>query len=188
MQVDDERLQSTLARDVDGTFERLVLSYQDRLYRFGLRLTGNSQDAEEIAQDAFVRGYHALVQYSPDRIQSLSLQAWLYQIALNVFRNRVRRRRVRQVALNGDVPVEDRRKLPEHIAEDAEREHELAALITTLPERHRTAVILRHIEGLSYSEVADILDQPVGTVKANVHRGLQTLRTTLTDKRSEVTL
>jgi RNA polymerase sigma-70 factor (ECF subfamily) len=186
--VEDAPLQRQLATDLDGAFEQVVLTFQDRLYRFALRLTGNRQDAEEIAQDAFVRAYHALGQYSADRIRSLGLQAWLYQITLNVFRNRVRRRRVQQVPLDGHLPERQEPELPEQVAEDREQRRAVAALLSTLPERYRAAVVLRHIEGLSYVEMADVLDQPAGTIKANVHRGLETLRKTLTEEKSEVKL
>jgi RNA polymerase sigma-70 factor (ECF subfamily) len=74
------------------------------------------------------------------------------------------------------------------VAEDREQRRAVAALLSTLPERYRAAVVLRHIEGLSYVEMADVLDQPAGTIKANVHRGLETLRKTLTEEKSEVKL
>ena len=80
-------LTEALACDVDRQFERLVLAYQDRLYGFVLRLSGSPRDAEEITQDAFIRAYHALVRYPKERIQALALRPWLYQIALNAFRN-----------------------------------------------------------------------------------------------------
>lgn len=184
--MNDAPLQAELARRLDHSFELLVLTYEDRLYRFGLRMSGNPQDAEEIAQDAFVRAYHALGGYSAERIRSLAMGAWLYQITLNVFRNRTRRRKVRQVPLDGQLCVKEGEKLPEEIAEDVERRHELAGLLATLPRRQRVAIVLRHIEELSYAEVAAVLEQPVGTVKSHVHRGLQTLRATLISERSEV--
>src|SRR5450432_2399213 len=93
-------LPAALANDLDGHFEALVLAFQDRLYGFALRFCANREDAEEIAQDAFVRAYRALQKYPPDRIRSLSLRAWLYQIALNVARNRFRRKRHRLVSLD----------------------------------------------------------------------------------------
>ena len=92
---------AALAEDLDGQFELLVRTYQDRLYSFALRLSRSREDAEEIAQDAFVRAYRALKTYAPERIAALSLRAWLYQIALNVTRNRFRRRRPVHVSLEG---------------------------------------------------------------------------------------
>ena len=184
--MDDASLQEALVGSLDGAFERLVLDYQDRLYRFGLRLTGSPQDAEEIAQDAFVRAYSALAGYGAERILSLTLRPWLYRIALNVFRNRVRRRQLTIVPLEAGLGAAGRDGLPEEAAERAERSVQLGALVAGLPEHYRVAVVLRHVEGLSYSEMAAILHQPIGTVKANVHRGIRALRVALADERSEV--
>lgn len=180
MHTDD--LAARLATDLDGNFERLVLSYQDRLYAFALRLSGSPQDAEETAQDAFIRAYHALKRYDAGRIRALALKPWLYQIALNVFRNRARDRRLRLVSLDGlgdgaeAEPEDDESGRPEPMAESAERERELAAQLAALPERYRTAVVLRYVGDLDYAEIAAVLGQPVGTVKSNVHRGVQRLR------------
>ena len=69
-----------LAADLDAAFESLVRTFQDRLFSFALRLCGNREDAEEVAQDSFVRAYRALKTYPEERIRALSLQAWLYRI------------------------------------------------------------------------------------------------------------
>lgn len=181
----EEDLAGRLAEDVDSSFERLVLTYQDRLYRFALRLSGSPQDAEEIAQDSFVRAYHALARYGPDRIRTMTLRPWLYQICLNVFRNRIRRRTLEVVTLDGGGP-EGGQERPEQMAEAAERARELSDLLGTLPERYRTTVILRHIEGLSIAEIAAIVGQPEGTVKSNIHRGLASLREVARMEREEI--
>src|ERR1700693_2504491 len=89
---------------MDGTerlFERMVHEHQDRVFAFSLALTGNRHDAEEVAQDTFLRAYRALVSYPPDRIRDLKQKAWLHRIAVNVFRNRVRGTKPRLVELNG---------------------------------------------------------------------------------------
>ena len=178
-----------LARDLDASFERLVRLYQDRLYRFALRLTGSPRDAEEAAQDAFVRSYAALREYPPDRIAAISLRPWLYQVTLNVVRNRSRGKHLRLVPLDGEKPEHDapdsEALRPDALAERAEAREELATLLTALPEPYRAAVVLRHVEGLAYAEAAEILGQPVGTVKSNVHRGVEQLRDALQAQRSE---
>lgn len=182
----DETLAPALAADLDGNFERLVRLYQHRLYAFALRLSNQAPEAEEIAQDAFVRAYRALKRYPAERVAAMALRPWLYRITLNVFRNRVRGRRITHVG--GDAfadgsplePAADERARPEAVAERAEAERELAAQLAALPERYRVPVVLRHVEGLGYAEIAESLGQPVGTVKANVHRGIQRLRESLT--------
>lgn len=158
----------------ERVFERLVHDHQDRIFALGFALTGNRHDAEEVAQDTFLRAYRALVEYTPDRVRELKQRAWLHRIALNVFRNRVRGVRPRLVELNGSEP--DHSSGPE---EDVIRRAEidrLASRVASLPARYREAVVLRHVQDLSYAEVAEALGQPVGTVKANVHRGLKILR------------
>ena len=184
-------LPAALAANLDGCFERLVLVYQDRLYGFALRLTHSPQDAEEIVQDAFVRAYRALAVYTPERIATLALRPWLYQITLNVLHNRVRSRRLTVVPLdeltnNGVTEVMDDHEQPDAALERAEREYELSALVAGLPERYRIAVVLRHIEGFGYGELAELLSQPVGTIKANVHRGTRLLRAALEQQMQEV--
>jgi RNA polymerase sigma-70 factor (ECF subfamily) len=176
---DDGHLPAALARDLPGSFERVVLAFQDRLYAFSLRCTGSPADAQEITQDAFVRAYRALEGYPVERRAALALRPWLYRITLNVVRNHVRRRRVPVESLDGagGAAVADAaHHRPPAVLERTERARVLAGLVAGLPERYRGAVVLRHVEGLGYQEIAAVLGQPVGTAKANVHRGLALLR------------
>ena len=184
----DDRLISALARDLDGSFETLVLAHQDRLYSIALRLLGDRRDAEEAAQDAFVRAYRALATYEPERIRELRLRPWLATIVLNLCRSRLARTAVRssiaKPALSLDAtelgalePRADEGTGPAATAVRRDERASWAALLMTLPPAYRTAVVLRHVDGLSYPEVATALDRPEGTVKAQVHRGLALLRT-----------
>lgn len=188
----DEDLAASLAMDLQGAFERLALAYQHRLYAFALRLCGRQQEAEEVAQDALVRAYRALSTYPAERICALQLRAWLFQIALNVARNRGRRHELAMSSLDaafeesGWEPGDTDDEHPETIALRTEQSQELAERLLALPVRYRAAVILRHVEGLGYSEIAATLSQPVGTVKANVHRGVLLLREALFEQLSEV--
>ena len=88
----DSQLLSALAKDLDGTFEALVLAHQDRLYSIALRMMGDPRDAEEAAQDALVRAYRALASYPTERIRELRLRPWLATIVLNLCRTRIGRR------------------------------------------------------------------------------------------------
>ena len=155
-------------------FERMVHEHQHRIFALGLALTGNRHDAEEVAQDTFLKAYRALVTYPPDRVRELKQKAWLHRIALNVVRNRVRGIRPRLVELNGSEP--DHTMGPEDGALLRMEMDDLAARVAALPIRYREAIVLRHVQELTYEEAADALGQPVGTVKANVHRGLKLLR------------
>ena len=172
----DQQLARALAADSVRGFESLVRAFQDRLYAFALSMSGEPSDAEEIAQDTFMRAHTALSRYPTDRVESLKLSAWLHQIALNVFRNRYRKRRLRLVPLEPEAPLTDTRPGPESRALSNAALRELANLVSGLPEHQRAAVVLRCVQGMTYAEVAALLGQPVGTVKASVHRGLQTLR------------
>jgi len=175
----DDELIAALALDLDASFERLVLAHQDRLFSIALRFTGDARDAEELAQDAFVRAYRALGDYDPERIRRLNLRPWLATIVLNLCRNRVRRRRPTEVVLDdaGSDQIADRRT-PSPAERHERRESAVywARLVAELPERYRAAVVLRHVDGLSYEEVALALGRPEGTVKAQVHRGVALLR------------
>ena len=162
---------------MDGTermFERMVNEHQHRVFALSLALTGNRHDAEEVAQDTFLRAYRALCTYPPDRIRELKQKAWLHRIALNVVRNRIRGLKPRLVELNGSEP--DHSPGPEAGALMKADIDALAVRVAALPARYRDAVVLRHVQELSYEEAADALGQPVGTVKSNVHRGLKLLR------------
>ncbi len=172
----DAELTSELARDLAGGFEAMVRAYQHRLYAFALGMSGEPADAEEIAQDTFVRAHTALRRYPADRVRALRLNAWLHQIALNAVRNRVRRRSLRVVPVEPETPVADPAPGPEAQALSRAALRELANLVSGLPEQQRAAVVLRCMQGMTYAEVAAQLGQPEGTVKSNVHRGLQALR------------
>jgi RNA polymerase sigma-70 factor (ECF subfamily) len=177
--MDDELIALLVAEPAAG-FERLVLNHQDRIYAFALTLTANPADAEEVAQDTFVRAHRALRSYGAERIRVLHLRAWLHRIALNVVRNRVRVRRVSTVGLDGASELADDAALgPESLAMRRATADELRCLVVSLPVAYRDAVVLRHVQQLSYAEAAEVLGRPVGTVKANVHRGLGLLRLAL---------
>jgi RNA polymerase sigma-70 factor (ECF subfamily) len=173
--------------------EALMEAYQHTVYGFALRLAGNPQDAEEIAQDTFVRAYRALPGYDDEQRRTLKTRPWLLQIALNVFRNRVRTRRVPTQPLESDdedsTPVQlegDWRERPEVALESREQQRLLAGHLAALPLHFRAAVVLRHIEGLGYAEIGEVLGKPVGTVKAHVHRGTRLLRAALEPEMSMV--
>ncbi len=183
------QLLAGLGVDVNRGFPALVVAYQDRLYTFALRLAGNGQDAEETVQDALLRAYRALCRYPAERIAALALRPWLYRITRNVYRNRIRRQRIAVLSLDQSSPEDNDAPLgepadaenerPEARAVVEERRVALAAGLLRLPERQRAAVVLRHVEGLSYAEVAVALDVAEGTAKSDVHRGLQRLRRVL---------
>lgn len=159
-----------LAGDLDRAFPDLVSLLRDDVYSGLRRLHPN--DAEDLTQETFIRAYRALRDYERQRIEDLHLRGWIWTIALNLGRNhaRDRGRRPKPVILEDIHAVED----PEPVDEVA-----WDARLAQLPFSQRTAVVLRHIVGLTYEEIASATGRPQGTVKTDVHRGLQRLRTIL---------
>ena len=187
----DPELPARLARDLDGSFEALVVLHQRLVFGLALRVVGNRADAEEVAQDTFERAYHALAGYEAERVAAMRLRPWLAQIALNLARNRVRRRPPPARPLeDGDgqplAVAAPAAAEPAAVAERREDTERWAELLATLPRGWREAVVLRHVEGLPYAEMAEVLGRPVGTVKIHVHRGVRQLREQL-DARKERT-
>jgi RNA polymerase sigma-70 factor (ECF subfamily) len=165
-------LPARLAADLDGAFEALVASQADRVFSIALRILGSRPDAEEAAQDALVRAYRALTGYEPARIRELRLRPWLATIVVNVCRNRTRVKRVRTTELAFEPAAEPS---VDPVARRDARDL-WASLLHGLPPSQRTAIVLRHVDGLSYAEMAEALGRPEGTLKAQVHRGLAVLR------------
>ncbi|MBV8246083.1 MAG: sigma-70 family RNA polymerase sigma factor [Candidatus Eremiobacteraeota bacterium] len=164
-------------------FESIVDEYQRRLYGFALRMTGNREDAEEIVQDAFVRAYRALGKMSSQQRAELRLQPWLYTITLNVTRNRLRSKKPTNVALDAladpDALLRESHDGPPQPEAIVERSADMALVeraLLQLPMHLRAAATLRFIEGRSHPEIAEILNQPIGTVKSHVHRAVRILR------------
>lgn len=180
----DSELLNLLATDLDRYFQEVVRLYQHRLYAFACRLAASAQDAEDILQETFVSAYVSLENYPPQRIQTLKLQAWLYRILLNVYTHHARGAQLHLVPLTSEeslaFDIADRDdERPDIVFEQQERRLELEALVARLPERYRVAVTCYYFEQLSYQEIADLLDQPVGTVKSTISRGIRHLSTML---------
>ena len=173
----DADLVARLAADLDASFEALVRAHVDRLFSIALRILSDRGDAEEAAQDALVRAYRALGGYDARRIRELRLRPWLTTIVVNVCRNRTRVHRVRTTQLAFEPGAEP--AIDPAARRDAREAW--ANLLATLPPAQRVAIVLRHVDGLSYAEMAEALGKPEGTLKAQVHRGLATLRDALTD-------
>lgn len=192
----DVALADALAENLDCGFEALALAWSDRLFAFALRTTGRHRDAEELAEEALVRAWQALADYSPERRRALKLRPWLFQIAANLARNRARSaRRSPTVSLDVSAGGSDETLLAERLADSdpqaapeaamdaAQRQESLAALLLTLPEAQRIAVVLRHMEGMCYPDIAEVTGEPIGTVKSHVNRGVARLRRALERER-----
>jgi RNA polymerase sigma-70 factor (ECF subfamily) len=184
--MDDQALADALARDLDAAFEPFVRAHMDRCFSIALRVLGDPHDAEEVAQDALVRAYRALAGYETARIRDMKLRPWLATIVVNLCHNRTRRGRAATTPLDplvevGREPAAPGRDGPTALVEAADDRQRLAGLLAGLPELYRVPVVLRHVDDLSYAELAEILGRPQGTLKAQVHRGLAMLRAAALD-------
>lgn len=187
MEGDGGQLTALLAENLNQYFEQLVLDYQDRLYAFVFARVGEASTAEEIVQSALIRAYYALRQYPPERVRVLKLSAWLYEITRNTLYNERRDHHARtaQMAvepfdLSEESPLlllVDHERTPDEELSRREERRELDKQIERLPAHYQAAIRLYYFDNLSYREIADRLKLPVGTVKSNVHRGMQLLRT-----------
>jgi RNA polymerase sigma-70 factor (ECF subfamily) len=182
-----DNLQARLSRDLNSGFAVLVDHYQRVVYTAALRLTGLTGDAEDLAAETFLRAYQALRGYSAERIGRLQPRPWLITILLNLWRNQIRaaRRRPNPVPLEAVGEPETGLESPEQQAQRRQRQADLGAQLTALPDTQRAAVVFRHIAGLSYAELATVLGCPEGTAKSHVSRGLHRLRQLMTDPRIE---
>lgn len=168
-----------LAADLDRAFPDLVREMQHGIFSGVRRMTPTVADAEDITQETFIRAYRALAGYSPERIQDLNVRGWVWTIALNLCRNAARTgsRRPRTVELDRDAFAPD--PGPEAMAITAEDNARWSRVLEALSKHQRTAVVLRHVVGLPYAEIAIATGRPEGTVKADVHRGIAKLQEVL---------
>jgi RNA polymerase sigma-70 factor (ECF subfamily) len=177
----DTLLAGALARDLDRSFEHLVIAYRTRIVAFVARMLHDHARAEDIAQDVFVRAYRALQTYPEERTTSLRLRSWLYAIAHNLTRNAVRDAPPHGDPLDYDdgeprAAVADPDPGPEDLLLRSAAWDSVADAIGRLSPALRAAFVMRYVDELSYDEIAASLEQPVGTVKASAHRGLMAVR------------
>lgn len=163
-----------LADDLETSFPGLVDRMGARVYWGLRRMYNNHQEAEDLAQETFIRAYRALSQYDRARIVELQVEPWLWTIALNIGRNNLRNRsrRPTYVELNEAGSFE-----PEIVDSKA-----WDSRFSKLTKNQRNAVVLRHVVGLGPAEIAQVTGRPEGTVKADIHRGLARLRTVMEEE------
>ncbi len=166
---------------VPPSWEEVVRDHTPRVYRLAYRLTGNRHDAEDLTQDVFVRVFRSLHRFQPG-----TFEGWLHRITTNLFLDSARRKQ--KIRFDGLAEgAADR--LPSHwpspseALADADLDHDVAAALAALTPEFRAAVVLCDIEGLSYDEIASVLDIKIGTVRSRIHRGRAQLREALAHRR-----
>lgn len=165
MESDDVLVRRTLAGDV-GAFEALVDRHAGVVHRVAARIVGPGE-AEDVTQDAFLRAFHRLDRYRGEG----SFRAWLLQIVHNTALSALRRRPEappEEASVLDERPSGDR--LPAERLEERERVDRLQLKLGLLRPEHRSVLVLRDIEGLSYDEVARVTEMPLGSVKGRLHR------------------
>ena len=165
-----------------GAFDALVRKYQHKLVKLVMRYVRNPAEAEDIAQEAFIKAYRALPQFRGDS----AFYTWLYRIAINTAKNAVVSRDRSPIEYNIDrndateesYDMQGRMKdseTPEGLVLTDEIRRTVNAAIEGLPEDLRTAIVLRELDGLSYEEIAAAMDCPVGTVRSRIFRAREAI-------------
>ncbi len=160
-----------------AAYDKLVRKYQDRIFNLAFRMVGDREDAADLSQDVFLRGFRAIDRFRGD----CAFYTWLFRIALNTIsefrrkRGREKSRIIHSAAGNPNGPSFNVPN-PAGQAERSERRELVEEAIAALDGEHRAVVVLRDIDGRNYEEIASILDCPKGTVKSRLHRARVALR------------
>lgn len=185
--IDDDQILVKRAQNGDKeVFDKLVLKYQNRALNIALGLMGNYEDAKDIAQEAFVKAYISIKNF---RGQS-KFFTWFYRILVNLGNNRLRflGQEGWFIPISIDKPITtqegeeisfeipDTSSLPRKLLEKKEQKEQIQRIIDSLKPIYREAIVLHHIQELSYEEMAQILNLPIGTVKIRTHRAIMKLR------------
>jgi RNA polymerase sigma-70 factor, ECF subfamily len=177
--IDDHQLIEECLAGRSEAFGELVVRYQDRLFHTLLFVTGAADQAQDVAQDAFV---HAFAKLSTFRGES-AFYSWLFRIAMNAAVSRKRRDRRMSASLDaarenaGHEPIDAHpASEPSHSIEVSERQALVRAALAELSEEYRTVLVLKEMEDLRYEEIAEIVGCPIGTVRSRIHRARSELR------------
>ncbi len=183
--VDEKQLIRRLKRRDERAFTALVTQHQGQIYNLCFRMLGNGAEAEDVAQDTFIKAFKAIDRFRGDS----QIGTWLYRIAINLCKNRLKylgrrgRGRTQDVAdvpetAWGDAPgtVAEAEPRPDHVLEGRRAETRIQAALGALDTEFRELLVLRDIQGLSYAEMMGITGLPEGTVKSRLHRARTALR------------
>ena len=178
-------IKSVLNGNVNA-FEALVREYEKNVYNLALRMTGSSEDAYDMSQEAFIKAYNSLASFRGDS----KFSVWLYRIVSNVcldyIRSRSRKPSVSLSAENEDgeeveIDIADEEQTPENLLDRRLTRDAVQRGLQSLPPDHREILLLREIQGLSYEEISEALGLEVGTVKSRIFRARKKLCAFLVD-------
>lgn len=172
-------VQQVLKGDVNA-FEELVLEYEKKVYNVALRILGNSEDAADMTQEAFIKAFNSLSGFRGDSKFSVWLTRIVSNLCLDFLRSRSRRPTV-SLSVEDDegddvqLDIADVSQSPELLLERSLTRESVRRGLKALPEEYREILLLREIQGLSYDEIAEALNIEVGTVKSRIFRGRKKL-------------
>ena len=174
--MDEKALIGQILGGDQEAFARLVQAYQKPVYNLCLRMVSNPTDAEDLAQEAFVKAWRGLRFYKHEA----AFSTWLYRLTSNVCIDFLRRQK-KTVSLTveedaPDLEVPDAAPLPEEQVLNKEKQHAVAAAMAQLEEEYRLALTLRVVDDLTYEQIAEVLDIKVGTVKSRIARARERMR------------
>ncbi|GJQ56301.1 MAG: RNA polymerase sigma-H factor [Rhodocyclaceae bacterium] len=179
-QTSDQLLVQNVQQGDRRAFDVLVLRYQQRIVKLIMRYVHDPAEAQDVAQEAFIKAYRALPSFRGES----AFYTWLYRIAINTAKNHLVSLQRRPVDYSLDLQDQENYEAnarlrdedsPEGIALQAELRQAVERTISTLPEELRTAIMLREIDGLSYEEIATAMECPVGTVRSRIFRAREAI-------------
>lgn len=183
--LDDHQVVAQACDGRESAFRELLERYEKPVFSLVYRMVRDRSLSEDLAQEAFVKAFHALDSFNPD----YKFSSWMFKIANNLTIDHLRKKKLDTVSIDGSphatggedrertrlsVPASD--ESPEEYAENRELGGQIENAIGQLRPEYRTAILLRHVEGHSYDEVAEIMELPLGTVKTYIHRARSELR------------
>jgi RNA polymerase sigma-70 factor (ECF subfamily) len=172
----DEKLMLRVGKGDKGAFDEIVRRYASKMVNLAYRITGDRELAEDIGQETFLRAYRSASRYR----EISKFSTWLHTIAINLCRNELRRRKFRMYSLEGmaerdeegkiRIDIADEKGKPDREVERRELGRLIKEAVATLPEKFKTPLVLRDIQGLTYEEIGEIMKLPEGTVKSRINR------------------
>jgi RNA polymerase sigma-70 factor, ECF subfamily len=177
---DDEMLIRRAQGGDRSAFDGLISRYEVKAFQYAFRLTRNSEEASDVVSDAFIRVYNAIGNFKGQS----SFSTWLYRILTNCFLDIRKKAKpvssldVASQSGNGEIErqIEDTKPTPHDETERTEREERMERAVNKLPEYQRAMIVMYHIDMLTYEEISEALDLPIGTVKSRLNRARLTLR------------
>ena len=183
-----ELVKSSKRGDVKA-FETLIESYQKKVYNIALKMMGNPEDANDLAQESFIRVFKSIDKFK----EQSSFSTWIYRITTNICLDELRKRKNKKTfSIDEDIKyndieiprqIQDEGPLPEDILESKETSQIVRKAINCLSDQHKTVLVLRDIEGFSYEEICKITNCPEGTVKSRINRARSALKDILKNRK-----